>query len=146
MHPRRQWAGHSRAAVALTFHPKRTPLRLRRQFPGDEEPVEVPVEEDSYYAPPRRLGEESVEGAKVGTVEVTVPAGTFTAKHIRFGDAAGGTWEWWLCDEVPGGVVRYASRSQTSSDEGESEALDPNEYDIQLESYGDDAKSKLGVQ
>lgn len=120
-------------------------LRLRRLFPGDEGPVEMPVDKESYYAPPRHIAEESLEGARVGTVEISVPAGTFMADHIRFGDAGGGTWEWWISKQVPGGIVRYAQKAPGSHDDDHDEGFDPNQYDIRLLSYGSDAVSELGV-
>ncbi len=123
-------------------------LRMRRQFPGDEEPVEVPVQKDQYYVPPTTLTDESIEGAKVETSDVTVPAGTFTADHIRFGSAQGGTWEWWLTDAVPGSIVMYANRagSQSAGEPDEDAAFDPHDYQMVLVDFGDGAESMLGVK
>lgn len=117
-------------------------LRLRAQFPG-EEPEELPVEEGTYgYVQPIQLTEASLEGATVGTETVRVPAGTFTARHIRYG-SAGSTLEWWLNDDVPGGMVRYLARSgNTDADE---EAV-PESWTVELASFGSDARSELGVQ
>ena len=114
-------------------------LRLRGRFPG-EEAKEMPVEEGTYgYAEPVRLTEQSVEGATVGMETVTVPAGTFRARHIRYGQP-GSTLEWWLNADVPGDMVRYAHRADTQA-EGEV----PQTWTAELEDYGDGAVSELGV-
>lgn len=122
------------------FSPDRSELlRLRGKFPG-EEAKEMPVEEGSYgYAEPTRLTEESVEGATVGTESVNVPAGTFDARHIRYGQM-GTTLEWWLSEEVPGNMVRYL-RSAESQAEGEV----PQSWTAELTDYGTGAESELGV-
>jgi hypothetical protein len=52
------------------------------------------------------LTQESLDAATVGTESVTTPAGTFSARHIRYTMMGGGTYEWWAAD-VPGGVVKY---------------------------------------
>lgn len=115
-------------------------LRLRGKFPG-EEAEEMPVEEGTYgYAEPTRLTEQSVEGATVGTESVTVPAGTFQARHVRYGQP-GSTLEWWLSDEVPGNMVRYLQRA---GEAGEGEV--PQSWTAELEEYGSGAESELGVK
>ena len=117
-------------------------LRLRAQFPG-EEPQELPVEEGTYgYVQPIQLTEASLEGATVGTETISVPAGTFTARHIRYG-SAGGTLEWWLDEDVPGSMVRYLSRS---GEEPSGEEAIPESWIVELAAYGDGAESELGVQ
>lgn len=114
-------------------------LRLRGRFPG-EEAKEMPVEEGTYgYAEPTRLTEQSVEGATVGTETVTVPAGTFQARHVRYGQP-GSTLEWWLNNDVPGGMVRYLQRA-----DGDAEAEMPQTWTAELEAYGSGAESELGV-
>ena len=119
-------------------------LRLRGQYPGDAEPREIPVTADQVvWVPPTEMSPESLEGATVGTETVTVPAGRFTARHVVYGNGAGGKAEWWLVDEVPGGVVRQVSRSESGEDEGEE--LDADDYELVLEKFGQGAKSELGV-
>lgn len=86
----------------------RTLKRLRRKFPSDEEPVEVPVTEESsarWYAEPRRLTDASMEGGRQGEETVEVPAGSFDCVRYRFAEGAG-TVDWWISDAVPGGVVK----------------------------------------
>ncbi len=119
-------------------------LRLRMQVPG-EAPKEMPVEEQTYV-PPHRLTKESLEGAKVGSESITVPAGTFQADHLRFGQPGQGTWEWWLSKKVPGGVVRYTSTGAKGEGEAPKDAkgLDDT-WTLDLEAFGDGAKSELGV-
>jgi len=110
-------------------------VRLRALMPGATEPSELPVREGAYgYRAPIRLTEESIEGATVGVERVTVPAGTFQARHIRYGSLDGGTLEWWLADSVPGGVVRYTSRD-----------VDDEPVVVELTGYGKGARSELGT-
>ena len=115
-------------------------LRLRAQFPG-EEPQELPVQEGTYtYVKPIQLTEASLEGATVGTESITVPAGTFRSRHIRYG-SAGSTMEWWLNEDVPGGMVRYLVKSSRE----ESGQSTPQSWIVELQSYGSNARSELGI-
>lgn len=117
-------------------------LRLRGQFPG-EEAKEMPVEEGTYgYTQPRTLSPESIEGATVGTETISVPAGSFEAQHVRYG-TPGATLEWWMDDDVPGALVKYLRRADSGSDDAERST--PASWVVELESYGDDAESELGV-
>ena len=81
--------------------------RLRSRDPNGEV-GEVPVTEETVYQPPQRLTEESIEGATEGTEEITTPAGTYTARRVKYqGQMGSGAVTWHLSDEVPGHVVRY---------------------------------------
>lgn len=106
-------------------------LRMRAQFPDDKGPQEIPVDQSTYYYPPRTLTKESLAGASQGTESVTTKAGTFTANHVRFGGASGGQ-DWWLVEAVPGGVVKQRA--------GNAERA----HVILLEAFGSGAKSELG--
>jgi hypothetical protein len=118
-------------------------VRMRGKMPGEEEASEMPVEEGTYgYVEPRRLTRESMEGAIVGSETVRVPAGSYTARHLRYGGMDAGTYEWWLVDEVPGGMVRY-SRSYQEQD---ADGLDPYNWTVELIASGQGASSQLGVQ
>jgi hypothetical protein len=78
---------------------------------------------------------ESVAGATVGTESLRTPAGSFTAKRVRFG-TPGGRQEWWITDQVPGGWVKYrVSESDTEVN-----------YVMELVAHGTGAKSELGVR
>jgi len=82
-------------------------VRMRARDP-DGEVGEVPVTEQTVYRPPRRLTEESLEGATVGTEQIETPAGAFTVRRVEYsGAATGSDVTWFLSDEVPGHVVRY---------------------------------------
>jgi hypothetical protein len=116
-------------------------LRLRGKFPQDAEGKEMAVTENSTYVPPTRLSKKSVEGATKGVESVTVPAGTFRARHVVFGDAAS-THEWWLDDKVPGGSVKQV----TKGGHGGGAAGDRNNFVLELQAYGTDAKSELGTE
>ncbi len=83
-------------------------LRMRGKAPG-QQAGEIPVEQNTGFSwrEPTYLTQESLDGATVGTETVTTPAGTFSAKHIRYNMMGGGTYEWWMASGVPGGVVKY---------------------------------------
>jgi hypothetical protein len=114
-------------------------LRLRSLFPGDEEPAEIPVQEDTaaWYHDPIKLTQESLEAATKGTETVTTSAGAFTARHVVYRDIRG-TAEWWLSDKVPGGVVKYQVTATENEEQGEKE-----QYRAELIAFGSDAKSRL---
>jgi hypothetical protein len=116
----------------------RTLLRLRSLFPGDKEPAEVPVQENSaaWYHEPVKITDESLKAATKGTESITTPAGTFSTQHIVYRDAYG-IGEWWITDKVPGGLVKY---QVTQSD---SESKKENKYEVELIDQGTGAKTRL---
>ncbi len=113
-------------------------VRMRGKMPGDTEANELMVPEQMTMV--RSLGmfgsrptQESVDGATVGTEDVTVPAGTFSAKRVRFG-GMGGRQEWWISDRVPGGWVQYTVTPQD----------DDGSFTMVLIGHGTGATSELG--
>jgi hypothetical protein len=115
-------------------------VRMRGKLPGNAEPQELIVPEQ--YAMwnmsgslGRRPTKESIDGATVGTETVTTPAGTFRAKHVRFGSGAGGTMDWWLDDTAVGGWVKFVMFDQDKKPR----------YTMELVAKGTGAKSELGV-
>lgn len=110
--------------------------RLRGKMPYEKEAKELPVTAQTYYQPPMQLTAESVKGATKGMESVTVPAGTFKAKHVVYGNATGGSVEWYLVDSVPGGCVKVIN-SGGQEDRGS--------YVMDLMATGSDAKSELGT-
>lgn len=111
-------------------------VRMRARFPDDKEGNELPVDEQNYYHPAQRLSKESIEGATRGIEHVTVPAGTFKAKHVVFGGVSG-TNEWWLDSKVPGGTVKQLYKNPRSEEE---------KWEMELAAYGNDAQSELGTK
>jgi len=81
-------------------------LRLRAKDTDGNE-GEVPVSNQQIYYEPQEVSAESIKGATIGTENVSVPAGTFSAKHVRFVNQGQGNVDWWLNDKIPGGVVKY---------------------------------------
>ena len=83
-------------------------LRMRGKTSG-QEAGEIPVEQNTGFAwrEPTYLTQESLQAATVGTESVTTPAGSFSAKHIKYAMMGGGNFEWWTAANVPGGVVKY---------------------------------------
>jgi hypothetical protein len=117
----------------------RTLVRLRSLFPGDKEPAEVPVQENSaaWYHDPVKITEESLKAATKGIEDVTTPAGKFSAQHVVYRDAYG-LGEWWITDKVPGGLVKYmVTHSNTESKDEE------NKYTVELVGFGSGAKTRL---
>ncbi len=82
-------------------------VRLRSKDP-EGNVGEVPVTERTVYQSPQRLTEESIEGATVGTTQIDTPAGSYSAREVRYkGGMGGSAVVWFLSEEVPGHVVRY---------------------------------------
>ncbi len=113
--------------------------RMRGRMPGEKEANEMMVPQNmstfgTLGAFSARPTKESIEGATVGTERVTTPAGSFSAKHVRFG-GMGGKQEWWLAESVPGGWVRYTA-TRAEGDAG---------FTMELTGHGTGAKSELGV-
>lgn len=120
-------------------------VRLRGKMPGDAQANEMPVEEGTYgYSEPIGLTDESLQGATVGTETVSVPAGTFSARHIRYGNLGGGTLEWWLNDDVPGEMVKYTTTSSTEPS-SDGTTPDPYNYTVELVAHGTGATSATGI-
>lgn len=108
-------------------------LRLRaRDAEGNV--GELPVNERTVYNSPTQLTEESIDGATVGEEILETPAGTFNTRRVVYQSTAGeGNIEWWLTDQVPGGIVKYS----LSDDSGE------NAWTCQLIDTGTNATTKL---
>jgi len=115
-------------------------VRMRGKMPGEAEANEMMVPQNmstvnTWGMFGTRPTPESVEGATVGTETIRTPAGSFTAKRVRFG-SPGGRQEWWTTDQVPGGWVKYrVSESDTQVN-----------YVMELIAHGTGAKSELGVR
>ncbi|GGX38897.1 hypothetical protein [Saccharospirillum salsuginis] len=130
---------------ALFTENRQKMLRMRAQFPDDEEPQELPVAEQNYQAPVV-LSEESIAGATEGRETIRVPAGTFEATRVRFGGGTTAGQLWWLSDRVPGGVVKHQVSVSNGEDTGEDvEKLPTENYTIELQDYGSGARSQLGI-
>lgn len=114
-------------------------VRMRAKLPGNAEPQEMMVPEQwstwnmmgAFQFKPTA---ESIEGATIGTEQVTTAAGTFTAKHVRFGQG-GGTLEWWLDESSVGGWVKFVAMDNEKNPR----------YTMELAGKGTGAKSELGV-
>lgn len=114
-------------------------VRMRRKMPGDREPSEMLIPQDRSQVNTWGMFEsrptpESLEGATMGTETIRTPAGSFSAKRVRFGSPAGQR-EWWTSNQVPGGWVKYRV---TESEGGE-------QFVMELVAHGTGAKSELGV-
>ena len=111
-------------------------LRQRVKMPNEEQGKEIPVEESTYYQPPRQLTKQSLEGGTIGVESVTVPAGVFPrAKHVQYGNMDG-TVDFWLADGVPGSLVKSANKGGRG-DKG---------FEMLLTAYGRGATSELGIR
>ncbi|MCC7001450.1 MAG: hypothetical protein IT357_04770, partial [Gemmatimonadaceae bacterium] len=114
-------------------------VRMRAKLPGNSEAQEMLVPEQwtmwnmkgSFTGRPTK---ESLEGATIGTESVTTPAGTFTARHVRFGQG-GGSIDWWLDESSTGGWVKFIATDDEKKPR----------YVMELVAKGTGAKSELGV-
>ena len=114
-------------------------VRMRGKFPGQTEAQELLVPEQwGMWNMNGSLGmkptKESIEGATVGTESVTTPAGTFRAKHVRFGQG-NGSMDWWLDETAVGGWVKFQAFDNEKK---------PT-YTMELIGKGIGAKSELGI-
>ena len=114
-------------------------VRMRGKLPGNTEPQELIVPEQYAMwnmagSMGRKPTKESLEGATIGIETVTTPAGTFKAKHVRFG-MGGGTMDWWLDDTAVGGWVKFGMFDENKKPR----------YTMELVAKGSGAKSELGV-
>ena len=114
-------------------------VRMRAKLPGNPEAQEMMVPEqwttwNMMGAFSGKPTPESVEGATIGTESVTTPAGTFRAKHVRFGQG-GGTLDWWLDEAATGGWVKFSAIDNERKPQ----------YTMELIGKGTGAKSELGV-
>ncbi|MBI3081517.1 MAG: hypothetical protein HYY94_01120, partial [Gemmatimonadetes bacterium] len=86
-----------------------------------------------------------------GTPSLTTPAGTFATRHIRFRANDGGTLEWWLSEQVPGGQAKFVHTEPAAEAEAEpaeegKQACTVNLTTMELIAKGTGAKSELGVK
>ena len=119
-----------------------TLLRMRAKMPNETQGKEMPVTQATYYHPPQRLTPQSLKGATQGVVAVKVPAGSYQARHVVFGDAAGGTAEWYLTEKVPGGNVKFVHTGAKPDKDGKAS---PANYTMDLMATGKNAASELGT-
>ena len=114
-------------------------VRMRGKLPGNSEPQELIVPEQYAMwnmagSMGRKPTKESIEGATIGVETVTTPAGTFKAKHVRFG-MGGGTMDWWLDDTAVGGWVKFQMFDESKKPR----------YTMELVGKGTGSTSELGV-
>lgn len=90
-------------------------VRMRGKMPGDTEGKELIVPQQlamlGAAAFPFKPTSESIASATVGTESI----GGFSARHVKFG-AGGGSMEWWLADNAPGGVVKVQFSGQDADE------------------------------
>ena len=120
--------------MEVLFAKDKSSIRRMRQQSGNEAPAEVPVSE-GWYVAPTKLTKESLEGAVVKRNDkVKVPAGTYTADILQFGQMGmGGTLSIWRSTKVPGGVVK----TQVDDPDG-------TQITSELKALGKGAKTELG--
>lgn len=113
-------------------------VRMRGRMPGEREANELMVPENmttlaAWGMFRSRPTKESIDGATVGTEDLRTPAGTFSAKRVRFG-STGARQEWWLSPQVPGGWVQYTVNAEEKEDG----------FTMRLIGHGSGATSELG--
>ena len=90
---------------------------LRYTFETDEAEAEASGAEDSVV-----YSDEFASDNSLGRERVTVGSGTYTSEHLSYvvtDDGSGGRlqYDWWLVDDVPGGLVKYEYRQVSGRDE-----------------------------
>jgi hypothetical protein len=114
-------------------------VRMRGKLPGSTDAQEMMVPQqwamwNMMGAFPYKPTKESIDGATIGVEDVKTPAGSFKAKHVRFGQG-GGTMDWWLDESAVGGWVKFAAVGDDKQ----------AKYTMELLGKGLGAKSELGV-
>ena len=116
-------------------------VRVRAKLPGNKDPQEllVPagmgmINYNGFFG--SKPSKESIDGATIGTESLATKAGSFSAKHVRFGNG-GGTLDWWLTPDAPGGWVKFTG--------GANNADKKDLYTIEMVGKGTGAKSELGI-
>ena len=121
-------------------------VRLRGKMPRDVDAKEMPVQKGTFgYVKPTELTAESIQGATVGPEKITVPAGSYNTKHVRYGGMGGGTLDWWLIDRVPGGMEKYSTSDTNAAAAPSGGAPNAHSWALELAGVGAGAKSELGV-
>jgi hypothetical protein len=114
-------------------------VRMRAKMPGETEGKELMVPENmstlTHGAWTAKPTKESLAGATIGTESIKTNAGTFSAKHVKFGNM-GGNIEWWLADNAPGGLVKVKWSGQDKD----------QQWTMDMVDAGTGAKSELGVK
>jgi hypothetical protein len=85
-------------------------LRLRGRVAAGEPPTDFPVTKGHVYQQPTPVRGDSLKSAFVRRESVTVPAGTFTCNYYVYSPIPTEISEWWMSDQVPGGLVKYLFR------------------------------------
>jgi len=114
-------------------------VRMRGKLPGNTDAQEMMVPQqwamwNMMGAFPYKPTKESIEGATIGVEDLQTPAGSFKAKHVRFGQG-GGTLDWWLDETAVGGWVKFSAIGDDKQ----------AKYTMEMLGKGIGAKSELGV-
>ncbi len=146
--------------AARFYRAMRELVRARGRMPGEKEGNELMV--PAMWGALWNLGAlgamlggqptpESIRGATVGTPSLATPAGTFATRQIRFRASDGGTLEWWLTEQVPGGQAKFvhteppAEAPAEPAEEGK-QVCTVNVTTMEMIAKGTGAKSELGVK
>jgi len=120
-------------------------LRMRVRYPGDETPSDVSVGDGTSgrwrVESRQQLDGKRLEESVVGEQTLQTPSGAIETRHLRVGRTGGeGAMNWWLSEEVPGGVVKF-NETVPGEDGGARQR-----YEFELVDYGEGrTSSELGV-
>ncbi len=109
-------------------------IRLRGRFGAKEPPTEFPVTTGRVYQKPKTIAGDGLKSAFVRKESITVPAGTFTCSYYVYSPTPSEISEWWISDQVPGGIVKYLFR--------EGKGAQPS-YEMALVKFGQNATTVL---
>lgn len=118
-------------------------VRLRTQFPKDARPTEVSVDGRQMQRP-ESLSEQAMALADRGQRVEEVAAGSFLIREFVHEGDNQDEQTWWLSNEVPGEIVRYAYSGPPKSQPRGSRDIDASNYVLELQRYGGGERSALG--
>lgn len=109
-------------------------LRLRGRLAAGEPPTEFPVTKGHVYEKPKPVAGENLKSAFVRKETITVQGGKFKCDYYVYSPTPSEVSEWWISDQVPGGIVKYLFR--------EGKGAQPS-YEMTLVKFGQNATTVL---
>jgi hypothetical protein len=86
------------------------------------------------YQKPKKIVGDELQRLFVRSESVTVPAGTFSCRYYVYSPTPSEILEWWISDQVPGGIVKFVFREGKGAPPG---------VEMVLVKFGQNAKTVL---
>jgi hypothetical protein len=109
-------------------------IRLRGRVNPEAPPMEFPVTSSRVYQKPKKIVGDELQRLFVRSESVTVPAGTFSCRYYVYSPTPSEILEWWISDQVPGGIVKFVFREGKGAPPG---------VEMVLVKFGQNAKTVL---